>query len=214
MNSSVSSSGILNKIFDEFIIRDIQNKVGDIHITSSDEIANCLINYVLKHYNRCDCYVIPKISNFYRNHKKFTRFILIAISLMYSSDSIRDTIEKYKFNKLCKWEVEHIVPRVQNYNKFNSKNYRLKSRIGNLALLSKNTNVKISNKSFFKKSRGLSNIEKELKVNEVFCINKVHLSKADIKEREKTINRYIFEIFFKNNGELLRNKLRDYCEDR
>ncbi|WP_408554912.1 DUF1524 domain-containing protein [Streptococcus suis] len=46
-------------------------------------------------------------------------------------------IEKYEFNQSLKWEIEHIVPQNQNYNKFNSKNSRLKNRIGNLGLLSK-----------------------------------------------------------------------------
>ena len=99
------------------------------------------------------------------------------------------------------------------YNKFNSQNSRLKNRIGNLGLLSNDTNVKISNQSFYKKCRGLSANEKELKVNEVFQIAKTNLSKADIQEREKCLNNYIFEIFFKNNGLLLKNKFREYIEN-
>ncbi|MGT2715879.1 HNH endonuclease family protein [Streptococcus respiraculi] len=212
MNTYVTNLG-LNKVFDKFIINDIQKKVGVSITTSSDETVECLIKYVLKHFNINDSYVTPKISNFYRKHKKFTRFILVTISLVYSPNSIKEMIEKYEFNEALKWEIEHIVPQNQNYNKFNSKNSRLKNRIGNLGLLSNDTNVKISNQSFYKKCRGLSAKEKELKVNEVFQITKNNFSKADIIEREKCMNNYIFEIFFKDNGSLLREKFREYFAD-
>lgn len=212
MNTYVTNLD-LNKVFDRFIISDIQKKVGEIDTTSSDKTIKCLIEYVLKHFNIYDSYVTPKISNFYRKHKKFTRFILVTISLVYSPNSINEMIEKYEFNQSLKWEIEHIVPQNQNYNKFNSKNSRLKNRIGNLGLLSKDTNVKISNQSFHKKCRNLSDKEKELKVNEVFQIEKTNLSKADILVREKCINNYIFEIFFKNDGILLKDKFREYFEN-
>ena len=212
MNTHVTNLD-LSKVFDEFIINDIQKKVGESNTTSSDVTVECLIKYVLKHFNRYDSYVTPKISNFYRKHKKFTRFILVTISLVYTPNSIKEMIEKYEFNESLKWQIEHIVPQNQNYNKFNSQNSRLKNRIGNLGLLSNDTNVKISNQSFYKKCRGLSANEKELKVNEVFQIAKTNLSKADIQEREKCLNNYIFEIFFKNNGLLLKNKFREYIEN-
>lgn len=66
---------------------------------------------------------------------------------------------------------------------------------------------------FIKKKRGLTDDEKELKANEVFQIAKVNLSKDDIIKREKSINKYIFEIFFKDNGLLLREKFREYFAD-
>ncbi|HEM6154150.1 TPA: HNH endonuclease [Streptococcus suis] len=212
MNTYVTNLD-LNKVFDEFIINDIQKKVGEISTTSSDETVECLIKYVLKHFNICDSCVTPKISNFYSKHKKFIRFILVTISLVYSPNSIKEMIEKYEFNVSLKWQIEHIIPQNQYYNKFNSKNSRLKNRIGNLGLLSNVTNVKISNQSFYKKCRGLSAEKKELKVNEVFQIAKTNLSKADILAREQCFNNYIFEIFFKNNGLLLKNKFREYNEN-
>ncbi|HEM5221149.1 TPA: hypothetical protein U1322_001017, partial [Streptococcus suis] len=48
MNTYVTNLD-LNKVFDEFIINDIQKKVGEISTTSSDETVECLIKYVLKH---------------------------------------------------------------------------------------------------------------------------------------------------------------------
>ena len=125
---------------------------------------------------------------------------------------LKKMTKKYEFNKSLKWEVEHIVPKNQYYNRFNAKNSRLKNRIGNLGLLSNDTNVKISNQSFYKKKRGLTDDEKELKANEVFQIAKVNLSKDDIIKREKSINKYIFEIFFKDNGLLLREKFKNISQ--
>lgn len=206
------SNIILNQIFDKFIVNDIQKKVNMGQICS-DEIVDCLTKYVRKHYYIYDNHVTPKISNFYGKHKKFTRFILVTISLVYACQSIKKMTKKYEFNKSLKWEVEHIVPKNQYYNRFNAKISRLKNRIGNLGLLSNDTNVKISNQSFYKKKRGLTDDEKELKANEVFQIAKVNLSKDDIIKREKSINKYIFEIFFKDNGLLLREKFREYFAD-
>ena len=211
--NTYNSNLVLNQIFDEFIVKDIQKKVDVGQTTSSDEIVDCLTKYVCKHYNIYDSCVTPKISNFYRKHKTFTRFILVTISLVYSPHSIKEMTKKYEFNKSLKWEVEHIVPQNQNYNKFNAKNTRLKNRIGNLGLFSKDTNVKISNQSFYKKNRWISENEKALKVNEVFHITKINLSKADIIKREERINNYIFEIFLKDNGSLLRGKFREYFAD-
>lgn len=60
MNTHVTNLD-LSKVFDEFIINDIQKKVGESNTTSSDVTVECLIKYVLKHFNRYDSYVTPKI---------------------------------------------------------------------------------------------------------------------------------------------------------
>lgn len=111
-----------------------------------------------------------------------------------------------------KWEVEHIVPQNQKYNEFNSKNSKLKNRLGNLTILTKDTNVKISNKSFFKKCNKIEEFEKELRVNEVFCYQKVNFSKEDIRSRDVRLNEYIYKIIIKDNGEMLRQKLNEYSD--
>ena len=209
MNSCISQE-ILAEMFDGAILSDMCKKVGCPSLNSSDDIADYLISYVLRHYDTTvDGEVKPKISNFYGKHKKFTRFILISLSLFYSTDNIIESINKYRFSDLLKWEVEHIVPQSQKYNKFNSKNSKLKNQLGNLTILTKDTNVNISNKSFFKK---IEEFEKELRVNEVFCYQKVNFSKEDIRSREVSLNEYIYKIFIKDNGEMLRQKLKEYSD--
>ena len=212
MNSCISQE-ILAEMFDGAILSDMCKKVGCPSLNSSDDIADYLISYVLRHYDTTvDGEVKPKISNFYGKRKKFTRFILISLSLFYSTDNIIESINKYRFSDLLKWEVEHIVPQSQKYNKFNSKNSKLKNQLGNLTILTKDTNVNISNKSFFKKCNKIEEFEKELRVNEVFCYQKVNFSKEDIRSREVSLNEYIYKIFIKDNGEMLRQKLKEYSD--
>jgi hypothetical protein len=212
LNSCISQE-ILAEMFDGAILSDMCKKVGCPSLNSSDDIADYLISYVLRHYDTTvDGEVKPKISNFYGKHKKFTRFILISLSLFYSTDNIIESINKYRFSDLLKWEVEHIVPQSQKYNKFNSKNSKLKNQLGNLTILTKDTNVNISNKSFFKKCNKIEEFEKELRVNEVFCYQKVNFSKEDIRSREVSLNEYIYKIFIKDNGEMLRQKLKEYSD--
>lgn len=160
LNSCISQE-ILAEMFDGAILSDMCKKVGCPSLNSSDDIADYLISYVLRHYDTTvDGEVKPKISNFYGKHKKFTRFILISLSLFYSTDNIIESINKYRFSNLLKWEVEHIVPQSQKYNKFNSKNSKLKNQLGNLTILTKDTNVNISNKSFFKKCNKLKSLKR------------------------------------------------------
>ena len=212
LNSCISQE-ILAEMFDGAILSDMCKKVGCPSLNSSDDIADYLISYVLRHYDTTvDGEVKPKISNFYGKHKKFTRFILISLSLFYSTDNIIESINKYRFSNLLKWEVEHIVPQSQKYNKFNSKNSKLKNQLGNLTILTKDTNVNISNKSFFKKCNKIEEFEKELRVNEVLCYQKVNFSKEDIRSREVSLNEYIYKIFIKDNGEMLRQKLKEYSD--
>ena len=212
LNSCISQE-ILAEMFDGAILSDMCKKVGCPSLNSSDDIADYLISYVLRHYDTTvDGEVKPKISNFYGKHKKFTRFILISLSLFYSTDNIIESINKYRFSNLLKWEVEHIVPQSQKYNKLNSKNSKLKNQLGNLTILTKDTNINISNKSFFKKCNKIEEFEKELRVNEVFCYQKVNFSKEDIRSREVSLNEYIYKIFIKDNGEMLRQKLKEYSD--
>lgn len=202
------NSCILYSIYDEYIVSDIKKKVGDFHETNLDEVANHVIRYVSKHYNIYEKTVTPKISNFYVKHKKFTRFILISISLFDATSDINVLAKKNLFNKRSRWEVEHIIPQSQKYNKFNAKNSRLKNRIGNLTLLTKQTNVLISNKSFFAKRRLLTENEQELRVNDIFKINKTNVSKRDIYERENYLNDLIFKMFIENDGKIFKDKLK------
>lgn len=211
------SQDILEMIFDEAILCDIGKKTEKLPLSNSDGIpdviANNLISYVKRHYNVFDGYVTSKISNFYgKKHRKFTRFILVSISLFGVSNYNTIKLDDYGFNKSLKWEIEHIVPQSQKYNRFNVKNAKLKNRLGNLTILTKDTNVEISNKSFIKKCKGVKEFEKELIVNEVFNQPKTNFSKKDICARERKINALIYEIFFKEEGKRLREILKEYCD--
>ena len=183
----------LNLMFDKSIIADLKGKNQEENpsLKNVDELADYLINYVKRHYTIYEYYVSPNISNFYSKHRKFTRFILICLSLFDSESNINTLLKKYKFNKDSIWEIEHIVPQNPYFNKFNKKNSKLKNRIGNLTLLTEETNRKISNG---------------------FKIDKVHISKKDICEREKEINKSIYDIFIKDRGKLLKDKLHEFID--
>jgi len=148
------NENLFEMIFDKKIIDDIQEKVikykNDLDMTKKDDVLPIISRYIKRHYNVHNGYIIPKISNYYRNHKRFTRFILILISIFDGERDIHNILNEYKFNEFLKWEVEHIVSQTQGYNKFNDKNKKLKNRLGNLTLLTKDTNSRISNKSFYK----------------------------------------------------------------
>ena len=129
----------LNLMFDKGIIADLKGKNQEENpsLENVDELADYLINYVKRHYTIYEYYVSPNISNFYSKHRKFTRFILICLSLFDSESDINTLLKKYRFNEDSIWEIEHIIPQNPYFNKFNKKNSKLKNRIGNLTLLTK-----------------------------------------------------------------------------
>lgn len=212
------NENLFEMIFDKKIIDDIQEKVikyeNTLDMTKKDDFLPIILHYIERHYNVHNGYIIPKISNYYRNHKRFTRFILILISIFDGERDIHDILNEYKFNEFLKWEVEHIVPQTQGYNKFNDKNKKLKNRLGNLTLLTKDTNSRISNKSFYRKCEEITSSELDMKVNAVFSIKKINFSKIDIKEREKELNSRIYEICCKEEGKIIKNKLNNFFDRR
>lgn len=204
----------LNIMFDKYIIADLKekNKKENPSLKSVEELADYLIKYVKRYYTIYEDYISPNISNFYSKDKKFTRFILICLSLFDSESDINTLLKKYRFNEELLWEIEHIIPQKPYFNKLNKKNSKLKNRIGNLTLLKKETNGKISNESFVKKKKNLTGEEKYLKFNDIFKIDKIHISKKDICEREKEINKSIYDIFIKDRGKLLQDKLHEFID--
>lgn len=212
------NENLFEMIFDKKIIDDIQEKVikyeNDLDMTKKDDVLPIISRYIKRHYNVHNGYIVPKISNYYRNHKRFTRFVLILISIFDGESDIHDILNVYKFNEFLKWEVEHIVPQTQGYNEFNDKNKKLKNRLGNLTLLTKDTNSRISNKSFYRKCEEITSSELDMKVNEVFLMKKINFSKMDIKEREKELNSRIYEICYKEEGKILRGKLNNFFDKR
>lgn len=113
----------LKLMFDKGIIADLKGKNQEENpsLENVDELADYLINYVKRHYTIYEYYVSPNISNFYSKHRKFTRFILICLSLFDSESDINSLLKKYKFNEDSIWEIEHIIPQNQYFNKFNKK---------------------------------------------------------------------------------------------
>jgi len=53
-----------------------------------------------------------------------------------------------------------------------------------------------------------------MKVNEVFLMKKINFSKMDIKEREKELNSRLYEICYKEEGKILRDKLNNFFDKR
>lgn len=212
------NENLFETIFDKKIIDDIQEKVikheKNLDMKKKEHVLQIFSHYIKRHYNVYNGYIIPKISNYYGKHKRFTRFILILISIFDGEEDIHDILSVYKFNEFLKWEVEHIVPQTQGYNKFNDKNKKLKNRLGNLTLLTKDTNSRISNKSFYRKCEEITSSELDMKVNEVFLIKKINFSKIDIKEREKELNSRIYEICYKEEGKIIKNKLNNFFDRR
>ena len=213
---------LLEDIFDEYIINDIKKKtekdIYNYEIKKIEELSNIFLLYIKQHYYIYNDYMVSKISNYYGKHKNFTRFLLICISIFDEKEDICDIVQKYKFCKLSNWHIEHIIPQSQEYNKFNNKNLKLINRLGNLTLLTKDTNIKISNKLHYEKCKIVTSesvtCEKNLRINQVFFTKKSNFSKVDILNREKELNDIIFEIFFKENGKLLKEKLTDYINKK
>lgn len=146
----------------------------------------------------------------YYNNKVYTRFILISISTFYCSGNTSDFVKKYRFNQSGLWQLEHIVPRKQECHHWSANNKKWKNCLGNLALLQKETNVKISNSTFYSKKSKIPQKEMNLEVNDIFNSSKVHLSINDIKSRDKTLKDKLNKIFFDGNGQLFKVKLQDF----
>lgn len=108
----------LNLMFDKSIIADLKGKNQEENpiLKNVDELADYLINYVKRHYTIYEYYVSPNISNFYSKHRKFTRFILICLSLFNSESDINILVNECRFNEESIWEIEHIIPQNQYFN--------------------------------------------------------------------------------------------------
>ena len=108
----------LNFMFDKFIIADLKekNKIYNFSFKRVDELADYLIKYVKRHYTIYEYDISPKISNFYGRHRRFTRFILICLSLFNSESDINILVNECRFNEESIWEIEHIIPQNQYFN--------------------------------------------------------------------------------------------------
>lgn len=136
--------------------------------------------------------------NYYRgSHVHFTRFLLVSIENFKNNDRTMNFTKLDYKGKLI-WQLEHIIPQ-SNFKKGAS----CKNKLGNLTLLHRDTNVKVSNKDFEGKKKVIWN-EKESQ----FYINKVFYEKnfceSDIENRSKGL----LDDFVK----IINNNFDEYCE--
>lgn len=113
----------LNFMFDKYIIADLKekNQKENSSLKTVDELSDYLIEYVKCHYTIYEYYISPKISNFYSKHKKFTRFILICLSLFDSESDINPLLKNIDSMKSCYGKLNILFPQKPYFNKLNKK---------------------------------------------------------------------------------------------
>lgn len=130
-------------------------------------------------------------------HVHFTRFLLVSIEKFKNNGRAIDFTELDHKGKLI-WQLEHVIPQ-SNFEKKDSD----KNKLGNLTLLHRDTNVKISDEDFDGKKKELKNYcESEFFINKVFRRDK--FLKSDIKQRTIDLQLELKDIF--------ENYFDEYCE--
>ena len=135
--------------------------------------------------------------NYYRGtHVHFTRFLLVSIEKFNNERSI-DFTELDPKDKLI-WQLEHIIPQ-SNFEKGDSD----KNKLGNLTLLHRDTNVRISDKDFDQKKKVLHGEEEwNFHINKVF--QRDGFIKYDIDDRTTDLKNHLDDI--------INNHFDEYCE--
>ena len=136
--------------------------------------------------------------NYYSGtHVHFTRFLLVSIEKFKNNGGALDFTELDHKGKLI-WQLEHVIPQ-SNFEKKDSD----KNKLGNLTLLHRDTNVKISDETFVeKKEELLDKDESKFYINEVFRRDK--FLKSDIEQRTIDLQLELKDIF--------ENYFDEYCE--
>lgn len=136
--------------------------------------------------------------NYYSGtHVHFTRFLLVSIEKFKNNGRAIDFTELDHKGKLI-WQLEHVIPQ-SNFEKKDSD----KNKLGNLTLLHRDTNVKISDETFVEKKKVLLNKdESKFYINEVFRRDK--FLKSDIEQRTIDLQLELKDIF--------KNYFDEYCE--
>ena len=135
--------------------------------------------------------------NYYRGtHIHFTRFLLISIEKFKNNSEIDFTELDHK-GKLI-WQLEHIIPQ-SNFEKGDSD----KNKLGNLTLLHRDTNVKISDENFVEKKKVLlDKDESKFYINEVF--REDNFEKSDIDKRSSDL--------INDLGKIINDNFDVYCK--
>ena len=137
--------------------------------------------------------------NFYKNHKQFTRFLLITLELFANKDYKNTTNSFIDLLEHHIWEIEHIV----SQNDFKSLTDKVNLHIiGNLTLITKqvNSDVDYSMGTYLNKKDYFSNnkiIEKKLYINTFFEDN-ASFSDSEIEARTNKLLNEFNNIFYKN----------------
>lgn len=136
--------------------------------------------------------------NYYSGtHVHFTRFLLVSIEKFKNNGRAIDFTELDHKGKLI-WQLEHVIPQ----SNFEKKDLD-KNKLGNLTLLHKDTNVKVSDKNFNGKKNDLKDYcESKFFINKVFKRDK--FLKSDIEQRTIDLQLELKDIF--------ENYFDDYCE--
>ena len=136
--------------------------------------------------------------NYYRGtHVHFTRFLLVSIEKFKNNDRTIDFTELDHKGKLI-WQLEHIIPQ-SDFELGDSD----KNKLGNLTLLHRDINVKISNENFEEKKKVLhQEDESKFYINEVFKRN--NFKKSDIDKRSSDLKNDLVDI--------INNHFDAYCE--
>lgn len=136
--------------------------------------------------------------NYYSGtHVHFTRFLLISIEKFKSNGRSIDFTELDHKGKMI-WQLEHIISQ-SNFEKEDSD----ENRLGNLTLLHRDTNVKISNENFVEKKKVLLDKEEsKFYINEIF--RRDNFEKSNIDKRSSDLTNDLVDI--------INNHFDAYCE--
>lgn len=137
-------------------------------------------------------------TNYYSGtHVHFTRFLFVSIENFKNNDRTINFTELDHKGKLI-WQLEHIIPQ----SKFEPGDSD-KNKLGNLTLLHRDTNVKISDENFVEKKKVLlDKDESKFYINEVF--REDNFEKSDIDKRSSDL--------IKDLGKIINDNFDVYCK--
>ena len=137
-------------------------------------------------------------TNYYSGtHVHFTRFLFVSIENFKNNDRTINFTELDHKGKLI-WQLEHIIPQ----SKFELGDSD-KNKLGNLTLLHRDTNVKISDENFVEKKKVLlDKDESRFYINEVF--REDNFEKSDIDKRSSDL--------INDLGKIINDNFDVYCK--
>lgn len=191
--SRVDLTPQLEKIYGKPVVKKIKKKGDKIDkdsILGFEELELLLNKFLHRNTDK---------KNFYKNHKQFTRFLLITLELFFNKDEQNTTNSFIDLLEHNTWEIEHIVSQ-KDVSSLNDKlNLHI---IGNLTLITKqvNSDVNYSMGTYRNKKDYFSNnkiIEKKLYINTFFEDND-SFSDLEIEARTNKLLSEFNKLFYKN----------------